>query len=267
VAAHRRAMRVQVGIVGAGPAGLLLGQLLHLAGIESVIIENRSRAYCEARVRAGLIEQGSVDLLTASGVGARMGREGLVHDGNALRFDGRSHRIDFLELTGKRITMYGQQEIVKDMIAVRLANGGRIDFEVADVTLHAIDSEQPTIRYRDAGGAPQEIVCDFIAGCDGFHGVSRPTIPEGVLTAFDRVYPFSWLGILSESVPLSPELLYVLHDRGFALFTMRSNAISRLYLQVDAEDDEANWPDERIWTSSRRDSPAASRPRRSRAAR
>jgi p-hydroxybenzoate 3-monooxygenase len=240
-------MRVQVGIVGAGPAGLLLSRLLHLAGIESVIIENRSRAYCEARVRAGLIEQGSVDLLVASGVGERMGREGLVHDGNALRFAGRSHRIDFLGLTGKRITIYGQQEIVKDMIAVRLANGGRIDFEVEDVTLHDLTSDRPTIRYRDAAGAPQELACDFIAGCDGFHGVSRPAIPDGVLTAFDRIYPFSWLGILSESRPLSDELLYVLHDRGFALFTMRSHTISRLYLQVDADDDEANWSDARIW--------------------
>ena len=240
-------MRVQVGIVGAGPAGLLLGQLLHLAGIESVIIENRSRAYCEARVRAGLIEQGSVDLLVASGVGERMEREGLVHDGNALRFAGRSHRIDFVGLTGKRITIYGQQEIVKDMIAVRLAHGGRIDFEVDDVTLHDLTTPRPTIRYRDAGGAAQELVCDFVAGCDGFHGVSRPAIPDGVLTAFDRIYPFSWLGILSESRPLSDELLYVLHDRGFALFTMRSHTISRLYLQVDADDDEANWSDARIW--------------------
>ena len=240
-------MRVRVGIVGAGPAGLLLGQLLHLAGIESVIIENRSRAYCESRVRAGLIEQGSVDLLVASGVGERMRREGLVHDGNALRFGGRSHRIDFLGLTGKRITIYGQQEIVKDMIAVRLAAGGRIDFEVDDVTLHDLTSERPTIRYRDASGAAQELVCDFIAGCDGFHGVARPTIPAGVLTAFDRIYPFSWLGILSESPPLSHELLYVLHDRGFALFTMRSNAISRLYLQVDADEDVDAWSDDRIW--------------------
>jgi p-hydroxybenzoate 3-monooxygenase len=244
---NERAMRVQVGIVGAGPAGLLLGQLLDLAGIESVIIENRSRSYCEARVRAGLIEQGSVDLLAASGVGERMGREGLVHDGNALRFGGRSHRIDFVELTGKRITIYGQQEIVKDMIAVRLARGGRIDFEVSDVTLDGLASERPKVRYRDAAGAAQELDCDFIAGCDGFHGVCRPAIPDGVLTAYDRVYPFSWLGILTESTPLSHELLYVLHDRGFALFTMRSNAISRLYLQVDADDDETNWSDERIW--------------------
>ena len=240
-------MRVQVGIVGAGPAGLLLSRLLQLAGIESVVIENRSRAYCESRVRAGLIEQGSVDLLVASGLGERLLREGLVHDGNALRFNGRSHRIDFLELTGKRITIYGQQEIVKDMIAVRLATGGRIDFEVSDVTLHDLESALPTIRYTDSGGAPQELVCDFIAGCDGFHGVSRPAIPAGVLTAFDRNYPFAWLGILTESPPISHELLYVLHERGFALFTMRSNTVSRLYLQVDADDDLDNWPDERIW--------------------
>ena len=241
-------MRVQVGIVGAGPAGLLLARLLELAGVESVIVENRSRAYCESRVRAGLIEQGSVDLLVASGLGERLLREGLVHDGNALRFSGRSHRIDFLELTGKRITIYGQQEIVKDMIAVRLATGGRIDFEVSDVSLHDLESPRPAIRYRDAQGAAQELTCDFIAGCDGFHGVSRPTIPEGVLTAYDRSYPFAWLGILTQSPPISHELLYVLHDRGFALFTMRSNAISRMYLQVDADEDIERWPDARIWS-------------------
>jgi p-hydroxybenzoate 3-monooxygenase len=246
------AMRVQVGIVGAGPAGLLLSRLLQLAGISSIILEDRSRAYCESRVRAGLIEQGSVDLLIASGVGERMQREGLVHDGNALRFNGRSHRIDFLALTGKCITIYGQQEIVKDMIAVNLAAGGRIEFEVADVSLHDITSEQPRIGYRDASGTARELVCDFIAGCDGFHGVSRPAIPAGVLTAFDRVYPFSWLGILTESPPLSPELLYVLHERGFALFTMRSTSISRLYLQVDAGDELEAWPDQRIWSELHR---------------
>jgi p-hydroxybenzoate 3-monooxygenase len=245
-------MRVQVGIVGAGPAGLLLSHLLHLAGIESVVIESRSRAYCESRVRAGLIEQGSVDLLVAAGLGERLQREGLVHDGNALRFNGHSHRIDFFDLTGKRITIYGQQEIVKDMIAVRLATGGRIHFEVGDVSLHDITSERPAIRYRDKDGTPQELLCDFIAGCDGFHGISRPTIPDGVLTAFDRVYPFSWLGILTESPPLSPELLYVLHDRGFALFTMRSASISRLYLQVDADEELETWPDERIWSELHR---------------
>ena len=228
-------MHVQVGIVGAGPAGLLLSRLLHLAGISSVILEDRSRAYCESRVRAGLIEQGSVDLLIAAGVGERM-----LHEGSAtgtrcvLR---HSHRIDFLELTGKRITIYGQQEIVKDMIAVNLAAGGRIEFDVTDVSLHDIASERPRIRYRDAGGAPAELVCDFIAGCDGFHGVSRPAIPAGVLTAFERAYPFSWLGILTESPPLSPELLYVCHERGFALFTMRSTTISRLYLQVGADEE------------------------------
>jgi p-hydroxybenzoate 3-monooxygenase len=241
-------MHVQVGIVGAGPAGLLLARLLQLAGIESVVIENRSRAYCESRVRAGLIEQGSVDLLVASGLGERLLREGLVHDGNALRFNGRSHRIDFMELTGKRITIYGQQEIVKDMIAVRLATGGRIDFEVSGVTLHDLEGTRPAIRYTAADGTPQELTCDFVAGCDGFHGIARPAIPEGVLTAYDRDYPFAWLGILTQSPPISHELLYVLHERGFALFTMRSNSVSRMYLQVDADEELERWPDERIWS-------------------
>jgi p-hydroxybenzoate 3-monooxygenase len=244
-------MRTQVGIIGAGPAGLLLARLLELRGIDSVVLENRSRAYCEARVRAGLIEQGSVDLLIASGVGERMEREGLVHDGNFLRFAGRSHRIDFVGLTGKRITIYGQQEIVKDMIGARLAGGGPLHFEVDDVSLHDLAGPRPTVRFRDAAGAPQAFECDFIAGCDGFHGPSRSALPDGVLTAFDRVYPFSWLGILTESRPLADELVYVLHERGFALFTMRSHTISRAYLQVPADEDIADWPDERIWDEFR----------------
>jgi p-hydroxybenzoate 3-monooxygenase len=241
-------MRVQVGIVGAGPAGLLLSHLLHLQGIESVILERQSRAYCEDRVRAGVIEQGAVDVLVGTGVGERLRREGLVHHGVALRFGGQSRRIDFAALTGgKAITVYGQQEVVKDLIAARLAAGGRIEFDVPDVSVADLDSTQPKIRYTDGAGNAQELVCDFVAGCDGYHGICRPAIPAGILTSYERKYHFGWLGMLSESRPVSDELIYVHHPRGFALLSMRSMDVSRIYLQCTPDEDPAAWSDERFW--------------------
>jgi p-hydroxybenzoate 3-monooxygenase len=244
-------MRTQVGIVGAGPAGLVLAMLLRRAGIESVVLELRSREYCEQRIRAGVLEHGTVDLLDAIGVGERMHRQGLVHHGIYLRFGGRSHHIDFPELTGKTITVYGQHEVVKDLIAAHVAAGQALHFEVADVQLGGLDGERPTIRYRDASGAPCELACDFVAGCDGFHGVARPSVPAGVLTAYERVYPFAWLGILSDSPPVCEELIYANHERGFALFSQRSPAVQRMYLQCAPDEDLGQWPDERIWDELR----------------
>jgi p-hydroxybenzoate 3-monooxygenase len=243
-----RSLRTQVGIVGAGPAGLLLSHLLARHGIESVVVEARSRTYCEGRIRAGVLEQGTVDLFNETGLGERMRAQGLVHEGIDLRFNGRSHRIDFPALTGgKAITVYGQHEVVRDLIAARTAAGGAILFECTDVSVGDVDGAQPVIRFRDAGGVPHELRCDFIAGCDGFHGVCRPSIPAGVLTEYERTYPFAWLGILAESPPVSHELIYVNHDRGFALFSMRSPTVTRLYLQCSPEENLAEWPDERIW--------------------
>ena len=244
-------MRTQVGIIGAGPAGLVLSHLLHLHGVESVVLENRSRQYVQERVRAGVLEQGTVDLLKETGVGERLQREGLVHYGVNLRFNQRTHRIDFADLTGgKAVTIYAQHEVVKDLTDARLAAGGQVHFEVADTSIHnfdsATDSPKPTIRFRK-DGEPRELVCDFIAGCDGYHGICRPSIPDGVLTAFDRVYPFGWLGILVEAPPSSEELIYAYHNRGFALLSMRSPSIGRLYLQCRPDEDLLNWPDEKIW--------------------
>jgi p-hydroxybenzoate 3-monooxygenase len=220
-------LRTQVGIVGAGPAGLMLSHLLHLAGIESIVIENRSRAYCENRVRAGLIEQWVIDLLDDTGVGARMRREAMFHSGIHLNFGGSLHYLNFRELVGRSVAIYGQQEIVKDLIERRLADGTPVLFEVSDTSVHDIDGKAPKIRFKH-DGAEQEIACDFIGGCDGFHGVCRPAIPDGVLTAYDRDYPFGWLGILAESPPPEDELIYSYHDRGFALYTMRSPVLARL---------------------------------------
>jgi p-hydroxybenzoate 3-monooxygenase len=226
----------------------LLSHLLYLQGIESIVLEARDRAYVETRVRAGVLEQGSVDLLHETGLDERLRRECLVHRGIALRFAGRSHRIDFVALTGGQVvTVYGQQEVVKDLIAARLAAGGQIRFEVQYVQLHNLESAQPRIEFRDPDATPQEIVCDFVAGCDGSHGVCRPAIPAGVLTTYERNYPLAWLGILSASPPPSEELIYTNHPRGFALFSMRSPTVSRLYLQVAPDEDIAAWPDERIW--------------------
>jgi p-hydroxybenzoate 3-monooxygenase len=240
-------MDTQVGIVGAGPAGLLLAHLLHLQGIESVVLEARSRDYVEARVRAGVLEQTTVDLLDSAGVAGRLHREGLVHHGLELRFDGRGHRIDFAELTGGRaITVYGQQEVVKDLIAARLDAGGELRFEVGDVSLHDLEGDRPSIRFSHEG-SEHELRCDVIAGCDGFHGISRPTVPESVLRTYEREYPFAWLGILAEVAPSSEELIYCHHERGFALHSMRSPTLTRLYLQCAPDDDIEQWPDERIW--------------------
>jgi p-hydroxybenzoate 3-monooxygenase len=236
-----------VGIVGAGPAGLVLAQLLHLEGIDSVVLEDRSREYVEQRIRAGVLEQGTVDLLGEIGVGERLGREGLAHDGIEVQFAGTRHRIDFPSLTGgRRITVYGQQEVVKDLIAARLATGRPLLFEVADVGVHGFESESPVIRFQHEG-TDVELACDFIAGCDGFHGVCRDSIPAGVLTPFDREYPFAWLGILAAAPPSNEELIYAYHERGFALHSMRSPTLTRLYLQVGPDEDLGEWPDERIW--------------------
>ncbi len=246
-----KTITTQVGIVGAGPAGLLLSHLLHLAGIDSVVLENRTREYVEHRVRAGVLEQGSVDLLTQAGLGERLHREGLQHHGIELRFGGRGHRIDMTRLTGGRsIVVYGQQEVVKDLIAARLAVHGALHFGVADLSVHDLDRATPSIRCQHDG---EELVvrCDIVAGCDGFHGVCRSAIPAGVLSVFERVYPFAWLGILAKARPTHEELIYAYHDRGFALYSMRSAEITRLYLQVPPDEDLALWPDARIWSELR----------------
>ncbi|MGA8387413.1 MAG: 4-hydroxybenzoate 3-monooxygenase [Pseudolabrys sp.] len=239
-------MRTQVGIVGAGPAGLMLARLLHLQGIETVIIENRSRNYIENRIRAGLIEHWAADLLSDLGVGDRMRQEGMLHWGINIGINGDLHRIDFKALVNKRVTIYGQQEVVKDLVERRLTDGGALLFEVSDVNIHDLTGKQPKIRFSHEG-RQQEISCDFIAGCDGFHGVCRPSIPDGVLSVFERDYPFGWLGILSESPPPDHELVYSYTDRGFALYTMRSPTLARLYLQCDHDEDIEDWPDSRIW--------------------
>lgn len=241
-----KTVRTQVGIVGAGPAGLVLAHLLHQQGIESVLIEARSREYCEQRVRAGVLEQATVDLLTETGLGGRMKAEGLVHNGVEIRVNGRSHRIDFQELTGKGITIYAQQEVVKDLIAARLAARGEIRFEVSDVSVHDFVSAEPKIRFTH-NTQPHEIACDFLAGCDGFHGICRPSIPAEKLTVYERMFPFAWLGILAAAPPSSEELIYCYHERGFSLHSMRTPEITRLYLQCAPDEDLAQWPDERIW--------------------
>jgi p-hydroxybenzoate 3-monooxygenase len=240
-------MRTRVGIVGAGPAGLLLSHLLHLAGIESVVLEARSRSEIEGTIRAGVLEQGTVDLLVESGVGERMKREGFVHHGIELRFGGRGHRIDLSALTGGRaITVYAQHEVIKDLVAARLDAGGQILFDVEGVSVRDIETDRPRISFR-MDGASHELDCEFLAGCDGFHGICRPAIPAKARTEHMRVYPFGWLGILAKAPPSANELIYAYHDRGFALLSMRSPEIQRLYIQCDPKDDIANWPDERIW--------------------
>ena len=239
-------MRTQVAIVGAGPAGLMLSHLLHLAGIDSIIVETRTREYCEARVRAGLIEQWVVDLLKATGVGARMRKEALFHDGIKLSFNDELHHIDFRKLVRRGVAVYGQQEIVKDLIARRLADRGHILFEAEAVKIDGIESNQPKIQFRHRG-ISQTIDCDFVAGCDGFHGISRPAIAK-VSTIFDREYPFGWLGILADAKPVDDELIYAYHQRGFALFSMRSDKVVRYYLQCAPDEDAKKWSDDRIWT-------------------
>ena len=239
--------RTQVGIIGAGPAGLMLSHLLARAGIDSVVVERRSREYIEKRVRAGVLEQGTVQLMRETGLGGRMDREGLVHRGISLRFEGHDHRIAFDELTGgSTITVYGQQEVVKDLIATRVAAGARLHFEVEDVSAHDVGSNAPTLRYT-LDGEPIELQCDFIAGCDGFHGVSRDSIPADHLTRYEREYPFGWVGILAQVAPSAEELIYASHDRGFALLSMRSPTVTRLYVQCARGDTIEDWPDDRVW--------------------
>ena len=238
-------MKTQVGIIGAGPSGLLLARMLQLRGIESIIVEGRSRDYIEARIRAGVMEHWVAELTDEVGLGTRMRREGLVHDGLEISFAGQRRRIDLKGLTGKSIMVYGQQEWVKDFVAARLDDGLPIHFEAGDVSIHDFDGDSPNIRFTDKDGAPREIDCDFIGGCDGFHGICRPAIPG--LKIFERVYPFAWLGILAEAAPSSDELIYSSHDNGFALHSMRSPELTRLYLQVRPDEDINEWPDDRVW--------------------
>jgi p-hydroxybenzoate 3-monooxygenase len=238
--------RTQVGIVGAGPAGLVLALLLDRAGIESVVLESRSREHVEQRVRAGLLEQNTVEVLRELGVAARLDREGLVHHGIHLRRDGETRHIAITELTGRVVTIYGQQEVVKDLIAARAERGGELLFDVAEVAVEGVDGDSPRITYVH-DGERRALDCDFIAGCDGFHGITRQAIPESARREYGVIYPFSWLGILAEAPPSTEELIYGWHERGFALYTMRSNTVSRLYLQVPNDEPLAHWPDERIW--------------------
>ena len=244
--------RTQVGIVGAGPAGLLLSHLLALRGIESVLVENRSRAYCEARQRAGLLEAGTVQLLRSSGLGGRLDSEGMEHGGIYLQFAGERHHLDFRDLTGGRwVTIYAQTEIVKDLIQARLAAGAAIEFEVSDTEVADIDGDRPVLRYTDSAGQRHEVSCDAIAGCDGFHGICRPAVPAGLLTVWEREYPYAWLGILADVPPSTDELIYAHHPDGFALHSLRSPLVSRLYLQVPPDEEISAWPDDRIWAELR----------------
>ncbi len=239
-------MKTQVGIVGAGPAGLMLAHLLHLRGIESVVLESRDRPYVEKRIRAGVLEQGSVEMLEELGVADRMHQLGLVHHGIELGFQHTRHRIDFPTLTGRSVTVYGQHEVVKDLLAAADQRGLPVMFDVTDVTLHGLDTDAPCITFMHEGEAGR-LECDFIAGCDGFHGICRPSVPKGVLTTYDRVYPFSWLGILADAAPSQNALVYMNSDRGFALFSMRSPTVTRLYLQCRNGESIDDWSDDRIW--------------------
>ncbi|WP_226360007.1 4-hydroxybenzoate 3-monooxygenase [Pseudonocardia sp. ICBG1142] len=248
---QRRETRTQVGIVGAGPAGLVLAKLLALSGIESVVLESRDRAYVEARVRAGVLEAPTVELLREMGVAGRLDREGMPHTGIALRFaeapgaPAADHRIDFADLVGTGITVYGQQEVVKDLLADRVdAAGLPVEFGVTGVALHDVDTDTPSITYAAADGTAHVLRCDVIAGCDGFHGVSRPLVAPEIA---ERVYPFSWLGVLAKAAPTTDELVYAHHDDGFALYSMRSPEVTRLYVQVPNDTDPSDWSDARIW--------------------
>jgi p-hydroxybenzoate 3-monooxygenase len=245
--------RTQVGIVGAGPAGLLLSHLLALRGIDSVLVENRSREYCEARQRAGLLEQGTVNLLREVGLGERMDVEGLEHGGIYLQFAGERHHLDFKDLTnGRSVTIWAQTEIVKDLIKARLAAGAQLEFEVTGTQVTDPNSNNPTLKYTDREGREHEVSCDVIAGCDGFHGICRESIPPDLVSVAERGYPYSWLGILASVAPSTDELIYSRHENGFALHSMRSPHVGRLYLQVPADEDIAGWPDDRIWAELQR---------------
>ncbi len=253
-------MRVQVAIIGAGPSGLLLGQLLHRAGIDAIILERKSGDYVLGRIRAGVLEQGAVDLLDEAGVGKRLHAEGLVHGGIELCFDGERHRIDMAGLTGgKHVTVYGQTEVTRDLMDARAAAGATTVYEAEDVSIHGFDTDSPVVRYR-RDGVTHEIACDFIAGCDGFHGVCRESLPANAVKHYERVYPFGWLGILADVPPVSHELIYVNHPRGFALCSMRSRTRSRYYVQVPLDEKIEEWPDERFWDELKRrlDTQAAS---------
>ena len=239
-------MRTQVAIIGAGPAGLLLSHLLHLQGIESVVLECRSRDEIESTIRAGVLEQGTMDILNDTGVGARMRAEGALHHGFELAFDGRRHRIDLTELTGKAITVYAQHEVIKDLVAARTAAGAQLLFGVRDVAVHDVESDRPYVTFTRDGEAAR-IDADFIAGCDGFHGVARPALPQAGRNDYERVYPFGWFGILVEAPPSAPELIYARHERGFALVSTRSPTVQRMYFQCDPKDRADNWSDDRIW--------------------
>ena len=244
-------LKTQVGIVGAGPAGLMLSHLLHLQGIESIVIETRRREDIESTIRAGVLEHGTVDLLRETGVGARMDREGFRHEGIELRFDGQGHRIDFPSLTdGKSVMVYAQHEVIKDLVQARVADHGQLLFGVSNVSVTELDTTHPKVRFRQ-DDADCEIVCDVIAGCDGTQGICRPSIPAGVLTTYEKIYPFGWFGILCQAPPSSSELIYALHERGFALVSTRSPEIQRMYLQVDPTDKTDHWSDDRIWAEFR----------------
>ncbi len=241
-------MRTQVGIVGAGPAGLLLSHLLALRGIDSIVVEDRSRAYCEARQRAGVLEHGSVRLLREAGLAARLDQEGIEHGGIYLQFAGERHHIDFRDLTGGRtVTVWAQTEVVKDLIAERLRAGGAIEFDVTDTTVEHLETDRPVLGYTSADGTRHEVICDAIAGCDGFHGICREAIPARLRTVTEREYPYAWLGILADVRPSTDELIYSHHERGFALHSLRGPTVSRLYLQVRPDEPIGEWPDERVW--------------------
>jgi len=239
-------MRTQVGIIGAGPAGLMLSQLLHLNGIENVVLERQTRDYCEERIRAGVLEQGTVELIREAQIADRMEQLKMVHDGIALTFDGQYRHISFQELTGKGVTIWGQTQIVRDLIKARTDAGGPVLFEAENVSIHDFDTDSPRIRFRH-NDEDQELQCDFIAGCDGFHGVSRASIPADRIKTFERVYPFGWLGMLCETPPVSEEVVYSHSERGYALFSMRSPTLSRLYIQCAPDENPDDWPDDRLW--------------------